>query len=167
MTGDRAGSTVEIGEVQTTLTLPQLISGEVAGGQFGEVWLNDVRIGCRVTDQSSSIEEDLTDFLAPSEQPSTVRPDGTVQVQGLQLEMTDAVTGAAWTIKQANASVLIKPDTLQSKWQGVLSQPGGNDGSLQGSLTCSMQADLLPASLQIESESLAYVGVEFGRSSIP
>lgn len=50
MTGDRAGSTVEIGELQTTLTLPQLISGEVTGGRFGEVWVNDVTVKCRVSD---------------------------------------------------------------------------------------------------------------------
>lgn len=172
MIGDRAGSTIEIGELQTTLTLPQLISGEVSGGQFGEVWLNDVMVTCRVSDQHSSIEEDLLDFLAPSETPSNVRPDGTVQVQGLQIEMTDAVTVATWTIKQANASARITPDSLQSQWQGVLSQPGGNDGSLQGSVTCSMESDLLPASLQIESDSLpmsvlSLVARRFPESELP
>lgn len=154
MTGERAGSTIEIGELQTTLTLPQLISGEVTGGKFGEIWLNDVRVGCRVTNENSSIEEDLIDLLAPSESPSSFRPDGTLQVQALQVEMIDAITSATWTIKQANASAIITPARLQSKWQGVLTQPGGNDGSLQGSLQCSMQAEFLPASLQIESDSL-------------
>ena len=172
MIGERAGSSIEIGELQTTLTLPQLISGEVTHGRFGEVWLNDVTIGCRIGDQTSSIEEDLIDFLAPAEKPSTVRPEGNVQVQGLHIQMTDAVTGAAWTIKQANASAIITPDALQSKWQGVLSQPGGNDGSLQGSLTCSMQTDFLPASLQIESDSLpmsvlSLVARRFPESQLP
>lgn len=172
MTGDRAGSIIEIGELQSTLTLPQLLSGDVAGGQFGDIVLRDVQIKCDVRENTSSIERDLTDFLTPTDEPSSVRPDGNVQIQELHVSVSDAVTSAVWTFKQANASVKLTPDELQSQWQGVLSQPGGNDGSMQGEVTCSMQGDGLPLSVKIESDSLpmsvvSLVARRFPESRLP
>lgn len=172
MVGDRAGTRIAVGELQTNLTLVQLIQGDAAAGKFGEIVLRDVRVECRVGDRTSSLEEDLVDFLAPSDPPSTISPDGSVQIQGLQIEVTDAVTNATWAFKQANASAVITPNDLQSQWQGVISQPGGNDGSIQGKLLCSMRADMLPASLTIESESLpmsilSLVARRFPESELP
>lgn len=172
MIGQRAGTEVAIGELQTNLTLPQLLGGEFNGGKFGEIVLRDVRLSGQVTDRSSSVEEDLVDLLAPTEEPAIFIPDGEIQIQGLQIDLTDAVTRSTWSIKQANASAVIKPAELRSQWQGVLSQPGGSDGSVQGQLACSMTADCLPASLTIESESLpmsilSLVARRFPESELP
>ncbi|TWU03828.1 hypothetical protein [Neorhodopirellula pilleata] len=172
MVGARAGTEVSIGELQTNLTLPQLLGGEVNAGKFGEIVLRDVRLSGRISDRNSSVEEDLVDLLAPTDEPTTFTPDGNVQIQGLQIDLTDAVTNAMWSFKQANASAVITPTELQSQWQGVLSQPGGSDGSVQGTLVCSMMADALPASLSIESKSLpmsilSLVARRFPESELP
>jgi hypothetical protein len=171
--GNRAGSKIHVGELQTTITLPQLFSGDLSRGRFGEIVLRDVHVACSVAASASSLETDLTDFLLPSDEPSTVAPEGTLQVQGLQIDVTDAVTTATWSLKQSNASLQIDPVELQSQWQGVLSQPGGSEGSVQGQATVGMMAtDSLPVSLQIQAESLplsllSLVARRFPESELP
>ncbi|WP_404310624.1 hypothetical protein [Neorhodopirellula lusitana] len=172
MKGRRAGSTLEVGDLRTSLTLPQLMGGEVASGNFGEIVLRDVLVTCRVDDRTTSVEEDCIDFLAPSDTPSLMRPDGVVQIQGLHVDLTDATTGATWAIDQSNASVAITPEKVESKWQGVLSQPGGGEGSVQGKLACSMQGQGMPLTVDVETDSLplsilSLVARRFPESELP
>lgn len=155
LTGNRAGSTVSVGEVQTGLTFTQLFSSELSRGRFGEVLLRDVHVGCSVQSGSSSIETDLTDLLAPSNPPSTVSPAGSVQIQGLHIDVTDMVTKSTWSLKQSNATAQIDAKELTSKWQGVLSQPGGGEGSLQGEAVVGWASEsTIPVAFQLDADSL-------------
>ncbi|MBB3205284.1 hypothetical protein FHS27_001084 [Rhodopirellula rubra] len=173
LVGDRAGSTIEIGELQTSLTLPQLLSSEFKGGQFGELVLRDVQVACTVNASTSSIEEDIALLLAPSETPTNVVPEGSVQIQGLHVDVTDGVTQATWSLSQSNASMELDAKELRSKWQGVLQQPGGGEGSLQGSATVGMlPGATTPVALQVESDSLplsvlSLVARRFPESQLP
>jgi len=153
--GERAGSKITIGDVQTSLTLPSLWSNELAGGRFGEIVLRDVHVTCTVATGSSSIEEDLTDLMAPAETAAMVVPEGTVQIQGLHIDATDSVAGATWSLKQSNASLQFDAAEMKSQWQGVLSQPRGGEGSLQGEAIVGMNTpSAMTVHLEIEAESL-------------
>ncbi len=155
LTGNRAGSTIHVGEVQTGLTFAQLFSSDLARGCFGEVMLREVQIACRVETGTSSIETDLTDLLAPSDPSSTITPAGSLQIQGLNLDVTDAATESTWSLKQSNASVRVDAEELKSEWQGVLSQPGGGEGSLQGEAIVGWASEtIMPTTLRIEADSL-------------
>lgn len=173
MTGTRAGSKVGIGEVQTGLTFTQLFSSDLSRGHFGEVMLRDVHVTCHVQTGSSSIETDLTDLLAPADPASTMSPAGSVQIQSLQIDVTDMVTESTWSLKQSNASVQVDAKELTSKWQGLLSQPGGGEGSLQGEAVVGWASEsTMPVSLQLEAESLpvsvlSLVARRFPESQLP
>ncbi|MCM2371965.1 AsmA family protein [Aporhodopirellula aestuarii] len=173
LVGDHAGSTINIGEVQTSLTLPQLFSSELKRGRFGELVLRDVQIACSVDSSTSSIEKDLALLLAPADSPSEVTAEGSVQIQGLQVDVTDAVTQATWSLKQSNASVILDATELRSKWQGVLGQPGGGEGSLQGEVTVGLLTGATtPVKLQMDADSLplsvlTLVARRFPESQVP
>lgn len=155
LTGKRAGSTIDIGEMQTGITFAQLFSGDLARGRFGEVVLREVHVVCRVETGTSSIETDLTDFLAPSDPPSAIAPVGSLQIQGLHVDVTDAATDSTWTLQPSNASVEVDAEQFQSQWQGVLSQPGGGEGSLQGEAVVPWASQAtLATTLRIEADSL-------------
>ncbi|MFG0287117.1 MAG: hypothetical protein ACF8CQ_03030 [Rhodopirellula sp. JB044] len=155
LVGERSGSIVEIGELQTSLTLPQLMSSELKSGRFGELVLRDVRVACSVDTSTSSVEEDLAVLMAPSESPTEVVPEGAIQIQGLQVDVTDAVTKETWSLSQSNASVRLEAEQLQSQWQGVLTQPGGGEGSMQGTAAVGLiPNEGTPVQLEVESDSL-------------
>ncbi len=155
LTGKRAGSDIFVGEVQTGLTFTQLFSSEFASGSFGEVELRDVQIACSVETGSSSIEADLADLLEPSNSPLGIQPEGSVQIQGLSIEVTDIATQSTWALKQSNATLRLDTTEVTSKWQGVLSQPGGGEGSLQGAAVVGLNTlSTIPVTLQIEADSL-------------
>ncbi|TWT75255.1 translocation/assembly module TamB domain-containing protein [Allorhodopirellula solitaria] len=155
LTGERAGSTIAVGEVQTTLTLPGLLSSQLARGRFGEIFLRDVQVTCGVESGSSTIERDLTDLLEPSDPPQEIQPEGSLQIQGLRVDVTDLATVSTWSLKQSNASIEIDAEAWTTTWQGVLSQPGGGEGSLQGEAVVSgTPGENAATSLQMEADSL-------------
>ena len=155
LTGHRAGTSLEVAEIQTGMTFSQLLSGELARGQLGEVVLRDVHVACEVHEGSSSIETDLTDLFSSTDSTSSMSPSGSVQILGLHIDVTDAVTESTWSLKQSNASVQIDAKELTSTWQGVLSQPGGGEGSLQGETIVGWASEtMMPITLKIDADSL-------------
>ncbi|MEM8913847.1 MAG: hypothetical protein AAGC97_18965, partial [Planctomycetota bacterium] len=155
--GLTAGSTIEIDECQTTLTLLDAWAGKPQSGQFGQVTLRGVRISGHVDHQWSSIEDDLADLIRTDPSKPTANPVGTITFQDVQMELTDAPTSASWKLTQSHGEAVFDGESVRAGIAGVVTQPNGADGSVQAdiatgddpgsTLRLNMAADSLPLSI--------------------
>ena len=170
--GETAGTTIAVHECQTTVTLRDLWSGRPQEGRFGQVTLRGVEVAAEVDDQWSSIEADLAKLLSDETDEPSIAWAGAVTVQDLLVQMTDRPSGQTWTVSQSHGGVQWTAGETTSDFAGVLTQPGGGDGSIQGSWRCGnsdvdtaqsidVQADSLPLSI------LALVQRRFPDSELP
>jgi hypothetical protein len=152
-------SEISVEELQTSVSLSSLWSGEPQAGAFGEVIVRGVQLSGTVKEGTTSIEEDLAALLTPSNEPSAFVPQGTVKLQDLLVRATDASTNQTWTLSQSHAEAIINASLLDVTFDGVLSQPGGGDGSLAGHVKMAMDAGNASAteeqlSVEIDADSL-------------
>ncbi len=149
--GVQAGSKISIDQVDSGITLGKMLTGH--RGDFGSVVVRGVSIACSVSQGRCSLEDDLQALLQPSDQGGS--SSGIVQVQDASITVTDTTQGKSWTLTQSNVDVEIDADQLQASFAGVLADPGGGGGSLQGSVSIdSSVAARTPWQLELETQSL-------------
>ncbi len=102
------------------------------------------------------------------------RPEQTtttsLKLQDISVAVTDAVSGGTWQVAQSNADVDITADRIQATFAGVLTEPSGSGGSLQGSIELAGGSQSGPATqwrLDIRSESLPLSVVSLVRRRFP
>ncbi|WDQ18657.1 hypothetical protein [Rhodopirellula sp. P2] len=152
-------SEIIVDELQTSISLSDLWSGEPQAGQFGEVLVRGVQISCTVKNGTTSLEDDLATLLAPSNEPSAFVPQGIVKLQDVAVLATDAETNQTWTLSQSHAEAILDAAWLDVTFDGVLSQPGGGDGSVAGRVKVAMDASAGSTateqlSVEIDADSL-------------
>ncbi|ELP33442.1 AsmA family protein [Rhodopirellula baltica] len=160
LVGRTGGSEITVDDLQTSISLSNLWSGDPQAGQFGEVLVRGVQLSCTVDNGTTSIEQDLAKLLAPTGEPSSFIPRGTVKLQDLEIRATDAATSQTWTLSQSHANAVLDASLLDVTFDGVLSQPGGGDGSLAGHVKLAMD----PGNVSADGEQLA---VEIDADSLP
>ena len=126
--GQEAGSELSIDQVDTELTILDFLGD--AAANFGVVSLRGVNLKFDLQDGRCGIEADLNKLV---QQPSNATATtGTVSIHELAVVVTDTVTSETWQFAQAKTTVDLLSDSVRSDFTGVLSQPLGNSGSLQG-----------------------------------
>ncbi|KLU05929.1 hypothetical protein RISK_001780 [Rhodopirellula islandica] len=153
-------SEIIVDELQTSISLSDLWSGEPQAGQFGEVLVRGVQLSCTVENGTTSLEDDLATLLAPSNEPSAFVPQGIVKLQDVAVLATDAETNQTWTLSQSHAEAILDASWLDVTFDGVLSQPGGGDGSVAGHVKLAMDATA-------ESTAAEQLSVEIDADSLP
>ncbi len=170
--GEHAGSKINIDQVDSSITISQLLSGR--GGDFGSLVVRGVKINSTVSEGRCSLEDDFQGLLEPSDQPGST--SGLIQVRDGSLTVSDATTGQTWTLKQSNVDVDIDADQLQASFDGVLADPAGAGGSLQGSFSIDptdnpaatgWQLDLEAQSLPLSVVSLIRLRFPTATASLP
>ena len=97
-----------------------------------QITLRGVTMACQVASGISSLEEDLQPLL---NQPATGTPfSGHIDLMDVTATIQDAVTGETWQLAQASANVEMAGPTTHAKFSGVLTEPRGAGGTLQGEL---------------------------------
>ncbi|TWU34388.1 hypothetical protein [Novipirellula artificiosorum] len=130
LTGRQAGSTIRIAELDTELTVMDLVNQ--AGSELGVLSLRGVDVQCSIQDGQSSIEQDLKLFW---DQPSSGEAiTATVNVHELTMAVTDTVTKETWILSQASTEMEWLANQVETRFAGVLAEPRGSQGSLQGSV---------------------------------
>ncbi len=175
--GRTAGSTLEVKQIDTEITLLDVISSRLS--DLKTISVRGVDVHCKVLDGTTSVEEDLKAFLAPKEQrvnedQSTDHPSpmiGHVDVNDVTVTVTDAVTGETWKLTQANVELELLTDSLTSTFTGVLAEPRGSQGSLQGSIALGLHALRLdqtpPWQIELACDSLPISAVSLARRRLP
>ncbi|NND96363.1 MAG: hypothetical protein HKN47_03420 [Pirellulaceae bacterium] len=129
--GKSAGSDIAIEQIETSLTVRDLLTRKTSS--FGEVLVRGLNIRCAVSNGRCSLEDDLQALLEPSE-PSSDPAIGLIEIQDLAMTATDTITGSTWQLSQSNATVDLNDNQLAAKFSGVLTEPRGGGGALQGSM---------------------------------
>ena len=152
--GQAAGSEIVINEVDTGMAVMDLMSASAA--DFGEVVIRGVSVNCSVDNGRSSLEDDLQILMQPSDEPAGAT-NGSIEIQDATINVTDVQTGATWQVSKSNATVQLDAESAKTTFAGVLYEPGGGGGALQGSA----QYALKPAGngspswkVNLDSESL-------------
>jgi hypothetical protein len=126
-----AGSEVKIDQFDMDLTVTDLLAG--LADQLGQISVRGVKVRCAMQEGRCNLEDDFQALLEPSgDEPSAIT--ATLELQDISVAMTDAVSGGTWLVTQSNAKVEITSDRMQATLAGVLSEPSGSGGSLQGSI---------------------------------
>ncbi|TWU45786.1 hypothetical protein Q31b_09620 [Novipirellula aureliae] len=161
--GQQAGSELSIDQVDTELTILDLMGD--AAANFGVVSLRGVNLKIALQDGRCSIEEDLNKWM---QQPrSGTATTGTVNVHELAVFVSDTVTSETWQFAQANTTVDLLPDSVRSDFSGVLSQPRGNSGSLQGETEFGLGQAKSQWRLSLSSDALPLSVVSLARRRFP
>jgi hypothetical protein len=150
-----AGTQLAIDQLDVDLTVTDLM-GSI--NHFGEVTLRGVALACQLDEGSTSLEQDLAILLTPADENASA--SASVKVQDLTVTLTDAITGGVWQVTQSSAEVETDVDEISATFAGVLTEPSGGGGSLQGEarFTLASQADASRQgtswTMGLESESL-------------
>ena len=123
------GSQLAIEQLNLNLTVSDLLSPPA---DLGQINLRGVTVACSVSDGECSLEKDFEAFIASDSEKSATLAN--VQFQDVSISITDSTTGQLWTLTQSNADLMIAQGAIQATVSGVLREPDGDDGSLQGSI---------------------------------
>lgn len=125
-----AGSTLSVQRLDIDMTAIDLITSSF--NDWGQVTVRGVDVRCSVREGRSSLDDDLALLLEPSE--SETSTTATVKFEDITVAITDESTGATWRITQTGADVELTTDRMLGTFAGVLTEPSGSGGSLQGSV---------------------------------
>ncbi|MEM1067859.1 MAG: hypothetical protein AAGI63_03110, partial [Planctomycetota bacterium] len=164
-----AGTELVVDQLDMDLTVPDLMRNLT---HFGEVTLRGVALVGRVGNETSSLEQDLQTLLASSGEGESAT--AAIKIQDLTVTVTDEVTGGTWQITQSSAEVQTTPIEIQATFAGVVTEPSGGGGSLQGEFrfplstpNVSEAPDESSWSMQLQSESLPLSVMSLVRRRFP
>jgi translocation and assembly module TamB len=163
-----AGSEMTIDQIDMDITVSDLVGS--SRGDMGQIAARGVMVACQMSEGRCSLEDDLQTLLQPSEDEST--NSAALKLQDVSVAVTDTLSGGTWQVTQSNADVDITGSGIKATFAGVLTEPGGSGGSLQGSIDFS---GAVPAAdetasgwrLDINSESLPLSVVSLIRRRFP
>ncbi len=162
-----AGTELVIDQLDMDLTVMDLLGSLT---HFGEVTLRGVNLVGRVEDNLTSLERDLERLMASPGGGQSV--SASIKVQDITVTLTDAVRGGAWKLTQSSAEFETDPEQLRASFAGVLTEPSGGGGSLQGQIAFPLAtlSESEPGSswaLEIQSESLPLSVISLVRRRFP
>ncbi len=132
------GSDIAIDQLHVDLTVSDLIQSRTSN--LGEVSVRGVILSCEVDQGRCNLEDDLRLLLQPSDEPSSLSAQ--IKLQDITVSATDVVTGGTWQLSQSSADAIVTPGKTEATFTGVLTEPGGGGGSLQGAVLYSPDSSL-------------------------
>ena len=157
------GNHFRIEQVDSEMTLIDLMSG--IGSTFGEFSVRGVDIRCTMDDGRCSLEEDLQSLLDSNES-SEVSTSGRVSVSDITIVVTDTQSGNTWQVAQSSADIDLQAASWEAAFAGVVGEPSGNAGSVEGRFSLHESASEL-WQLQLKSETLPLSVVSLVRRRFP
>ena len=124
-----AGSQVAIEQLDLNLTVGDLLSPPT---DLGQINLRGLAVACSMNEGECSLEKDFAAIIASDSEETGILAN--VQFQDVSLSIADSSTGQLWTLTQSNAELMLGENAIQATLSGVLREPNGDDGSLQGSI---------------------------------
>ncbi len=152
MVGKSGKSELSVQQLDTEWTVADLLGR--SGDSWGETLLRGVNVACVMKDGQCSLEEDLEALLEPSEEDAG---GGLLKLQEVTFSVTDAATGRAWQISKSNSEIATSSESLRAKFAGVLTEPSGRGGSLQGEME--LAGDQWQLDLECESLPLSVLSL--------
>ncbi len=131
-TGSAAGSRIEVDQVDTDITVLDVLASSTS--HLGQIDVRGLRLSCELRQGGCGLEDDLQTFLA---MPAADGPPTTaaIRLQDVRAVVVDRVTGQSWTLDQANADIDRTATSIETELAGVLRQPDGNEGGIQGTVS--------------------------------
>ena len=126
------GNHFRIDQIDCPLTVTDLLRGNYVN--LGQVSIRGVDVHCTMHEGRCSLEDDLATLLQPNDS-ADAPPTCFVSIQDISVAVTDIVTGKAWQVAQSNAEIDLQQHSIVADFAGVLSEPSGDGGSLQGSIS--------------------------------
>ncbi len=170
--GVASKSEISIQQIETELTILRLMSSTLS--DLGEITARGIVMVVNVADGRSSLEDDLAPLMSgPS---SDTVYTANIHLQDVGVIASDAVTDRSWKLAQSNADLEMNADGLSAQFAGVLTEPSGSGGAMQGSAAWNpnppneqpaWQLRLQCESLPISVVSLARRRVGEAAASIP
>jgi translocation and assembly module TamB len=149
--GPSGSSELNLERLDTELTVTDLIGSMRA--DWGEIALRGVNLSCAMEEGRCSLEQDLAPLWAGSD--DTMTTTVAVKLQDVTVTVADHVSGGQWQIAQSSGDVTFRSDQTEATFAGVVSDPSGGGGSLQGELR--LGQDQWEIDLQSESLPLSVV----------
>ena len=158
-----AGTELIVEQLDIDLTVPDLMRSL---NELGDVTLRGVSFFCSVNDQSTSLEKDLQAILETPGQGGSISAN--VILQDLTVTITDAVSGGTWQVSQSSGEVSLGSEELIAAFSGVLTEPSGDGGSVQGKVNLPFSEES-PSDwkVEIQTESLPLSVMSLVRRRFP
>ncbi|MGI9470343.1 MAG: hypothetical protein ACR2NZ_02345 [Rubripirellula sp.] len=162
-----SGSQLAVSELDLDLTAADLIG---LSSDLGQINLRGVAVACTISEGKCDLEQDFQSLLAPSSDESSTT--ASVKLQDISVAVEDAATGDVWQLTQSSAEIAIAPTQTNAIFAGVLSEPSGDGGSMQGSIdivqaTGSSEPPTTQWNLDITCESLPLSVISLVRQRFP
>ncbi len=162
--GATSKSEISIEQIETELTILRLMSSTLS--DLGEITARGIVLAVKVSDGRSSLEDDLAVLMSgPS---SDTIYTANIHLQNIGVIATDAVTDRSWKLAQSNADLEMNADGLSAQFAGVLTEPSGSGGAMQGSVAWSPNppSDQPAWQLRLQCESLPVSIVSLARRRV-
>ncbi|MCG8649345.1 MAG: hypothetical protein MI861_05910, partial [Pirellulales bacterium] len=157
--GASGASELIVDQLDADVTVTDLLRSSFE--DLGEVVLRRVNLACAMREGGCSLEDDLAAFLESDRE--SAGGELTLKLQEITVTVTDSVSGNAWKVTQSNADIQLDGDQTRATFAGVLSEPAGGGGSIQGSVALTQPE----WRLELQSESLPLSVVSLIRRRFP
>ncbi len=147
--GDRGGSEVTIDELTAGITVGDWIRSGT--DKLGEVSLRGLDVRTDIDHDRFGLEEDFAAWLAPSD--ATAFAGGPIRLQDVTIRVRHRTDGRQWRCGQASAEVTFDRDGTHATYAGVLTDPEGNAGAVEGQVDFASTVDE-PWRVEVQGESL-------------
>ena len=126
-----AGSNITVDQLGMDLTVGRLIGSSPDANSARSRFVASPS-PVRSTKGRCSLEDDFASLLSPLGR-TEQRPPRQLKLQDISLSVTD-VAGGTWQVAQSSADVELAPEQFLATFAGVLTEPSGSGGSLQGTI---------------------------------
>ncbi|MEM9367973.1 MAG: hypothetical protein AAGD07_18425 [Planctomycetota bacterium] len=151
--GQAAGSAVSVDDIQTAWTLLDIWAGDPQAGRLKEITARGIRIETSASDEGLGIERDLRGLVA-DDAPSEIQPIGLASFQDMEVLITESDRGSVWKIEKSNAQANFQEDDIQVGFEAMLTEPGGSQGTLQGSASVPTEASSTPVQVAVAASNV-------------
>lgn len=162
LTGRTNASEIQIEQLDVPLTVMDLITSQ--SSDFGEILVRGLVANCEVQDGTTSLENDLTKLI--NQPTGGASATGAVRINDITIDVSDQTTQQHWQLSQSSARIELLPSSIAAKFSGMLTEPSGNAGSVEGKLDWPT-VENGPWNIDLLTDSLPLSGASLVRKRFP
>lgn len=158
------GSQLAIHQLDLDLTAADLLRSKA---DLGQITLRGVAVACAVSQGECNLERDFQQLLQPSTEESST--SAAIKLQDISVAIADAQSGDIWNLSQSSADIELTPSQTRAVFAGVLNEPSGGGGSMQGNIEIGHSSPGAPPqwNLNLTCESLPLSAITLVRRRFP